>query len=92
MASFTDIGRWRMVARFTLCDTAIMTTDTSAHHFIVIQRCYERQPTVWRYAVAGITIVRSIRMISGLTLRNHIIVTTDTTTNHFVVIQRCNKW
>ena len=92
MAGFANIGRWRMIARFTLCNTAIMTADTSAHHFVVIQRCYERQPTVWRHTMAGITVVGGIRMITRFSLCDYIVVTTDTTTNHFVMIQRCNKW
>ena len=92
MTSFANIGRRRMIARFTLRNAAVMTAYTSAHHFVVIQRCYERQPTVWRHTMAGITVVGGIRMITRFSLCDYIVVTTDTTTNHFVMIQRCNKW
>jgi len=91
MAGITIVGGIGMIARLTLRNRSIVTTDTATDHFVVIQRCNKRQPGIGRHPVAGVTIIRRIGVVARFTLRNRSIVTTDTATDYFVVIQRCNK-
>ena len=79
MAGVAVVRGVGMVAGFTLSNTSIVTADTTANHFVVIQRCNEWEPTGWWNVMANFAIIRGVRMIAWLTRGNTTIVTTHTT-------------
>jgi preprotein translocase subunit Sss1 len=100
VTGFAIIGGIGMVARFALRYRSIVTTETGANHFTMIQWCYEWQPAVWRHPMAGIAIVGGIGMITRLTLGDTVVVTAGAGANNLAVVNvtglhrrpRCRTW
>ena len=77
-----------MVTRFAGSNDAIVTAETCANYFVMIQRRDDINPLCRRHAMASLAVVRCVRMIARFTRCDGSVVATKASADHFVVVQR----
>ena len=87
MTGFAHISGIRMIARFALRYSTIVTANAGANHFVVIQWRYKVGPLCGRNTMACLAHICGTRMIARFAGGNDTIMTTDTGANNLGVIQ-----
>ena len=89
MATIAVVAAGNMLTRFAAGHSAIMATDTTAVHLVVIHRAIgHRTPGRRKLLVAGITVIAPVYMGCGYTTGDAAVVAADAIANKGTMIRR----